>query len=155
MNLYLDAANLDDIRKDVALSRRFDKVATPLTYAPVEYLSLALGVLLVAFGGRAWIPHVEILAHHARRGGAPPPREPRGCKAKWAMPSWWNFANGHIFYSYAVRGVEYTASQDLGFLRERPARRSPIDGPRLREVRRGAIPANSIVAAEEWSGLRK
>lgn len=58
-----------------------------------------------------------------------------------------------LVYSYAVRGVEYTASQDVSRLK-------PFmpDGVALL----GAIcvkydprnPANSIVVAEEWSGLR-
>jgi len=58
-----------------------------------------------------------------------------------------------LFYSYAVRGVEYTASQDIAQL----SRRLPTD---LSAV--GAVgvkydprnPANSIVIAEEWTGLR-
>jgi hypothetical protein len=58
-----------------------------------------------------------------------------------------------LVYSYAVRGVEYTASQDVSRLRL-----FVPDGV----ASLGAIcvkydprnPANSIVLAEEWSGLR-
>jgi hypothetical protein len=58
-----------------------------------------------------------------------------------------------LVYSYAVRGVEYTASQDVSRLKPFV----PDDVASL-----GAIcvkydprnPANSIVLAEEWSGLR-
>lgn len=58
-----------------------------------------------------------------------------------------------IFYSYDVRGVEYTASQDVSLLKE------CIHGD-LSNV--GAVcvrydarnPANSIVLAESWSGIR-
>src|SRR5215472_3353589 len=58
-----------------------------------------------------------------------------------------------VFYSYDVRGVEYTASQDVSLV----AVKLP-DGLGAH----GAVsvkydprnPANSIVVAEEWSGLR-
>jgi hypothetical protein len=57
-----------------------------------------------------------------------------------------------IFFSYSVRGVEYTASQDVSALRDHV----PED---LSSVAVGVKylpqnPANSIVLAEEWSGLR-
>lgn len=59
-----------------------------------------------------------------------------------------------LFYSYDVRGVEYIASQDLTLLKEY----LPTD----LSVLIGAVsvrydpknPANSIVLAEDWSGLR-
>lgn len=59
-----------------------------------------------------------------------------------------------LFYSYEVRGVEYTASQDLSLLREYlPTDLSSLIGEV--SVRYDPkIPANSIVLAEEWSGLR-
>ena len=59
----------------------------------------------------------------------------------------------HLFYAYVVRGVEYTASQDVSLLLERVP-------PDLTEVQTVAVrydsrnPANSIVVAEHWSGLR-
>jgi len=59
-----------------------------------------------------------------------------------------------IFYCYDVRGVEYTASQDLSLLREfLPSDLSTLIG--AVSVRYDSkIPANSIVLAEEWSGIR-
>jgi hypothetical protein len=59
-----------------------------------------------------------------------------------------------VFYNYAVRGVEYTASQDLSLLQSYlPADESAFVGPVC--VRYDARnPANSIVLAEQWSGLR-
>jgi|SRR5215471_7371390 hypothetical protein len=59
-----------------------------------------------------------------------------------------------IFYSYDVRGVEYTASQDLSLLHEYlPSDLSTLIG--AVSVRYDSkIPANSIVLAEEWSGIR-
>lgn len=63
------------------------------------------------------------------------------------------FRDNFLFYSYAVRGVEYTASQDVSFLGDSVA----PDGSAMSRV---AVkydprnPANSIVVAEDWSGLR-
>ena len=58
-----------------------------------------------------------------------------------------------VFYSYLVRGVEYTASQDLARLADQPA--LDFSGISAMSVRYDARnPANSIVAAEEWNGLR-
>lgn len=59
-----------------------------------------------------------------------------------------------LFYSYDVRGVEYTASQDVSALRSLlPADSDAVNGvvyvkydPRN--------PANSIILCEGWSGLR-
>ena len=59
-----------------------------------------------------------------------------------------------LFYSYDVRGVEYTASQDLSLLKSHlPADMSVLVGAVC--VKYDAKnPANSIVLAEDWSGLR-
>ena len=60
--------------------------------------------------------------------------------------------DGLLVYSYAVRGVEYTASQDVtslrAFLPDDIAFRGPIC---VRYDPRN--PANSMVVSEEWSGL--
>jgi hypothetical protein len=58
-----------------------------------------------------------------------------------------------VFFSYSVRGMEYTASQDVSALTSHLP-------PDLSEILAVAVkylpqnPANSIVIAEEWSGLR-
>ena len=59
-----------------------------------------------------------------------------------------------IFYLYNVRGVEYTASKDIALLKQYlPSDISALVG--AISVRYDPkIPANSIVLAEEWSGLR-
>ncbi len=58
-----------------------------------------------------------------------------------------------LFYTYDVRGVEYTASQDVSRLEEFLPAELPLSAPVL--VRYDARnPANSIIIAEEWSGLR-
>ncbi len=60
-----------------------------------------------------------------------------------------------IVYEYSVRGITYTASQDISKLREL------IPGDPERLIGRPASlkyssqnPANSILLCEEWSGLR-
>ena len=59
-----------------------------------------------------------------------------------------------IFYEYSVRGVLYTASQDVTKLREQiPTDLERLIGPvSLKYSPRN--PANSIILCEEWSGLR-
>ena len=59
-----------------------------------------------------------------------------------------------IYYSYSIRGVQYTASQDVTALRER----LPGDPDKLIGIASLKYspnnPANSILVCEEWSGLR-
>ena len=58
-----------------------------------------------------------------------------------------------IFFSYSVRGVEYTASQDVSSLRDRvPRDLSVLIAVAVKYLPQN--PANSIVVAEEWSGFR-
>jgi hypothetical protein len=58
-----------------------------------------------------------------------------------------------LFYSYAVRGVEYTASQDVTALKQfLPGDLSSIGPVSVKYDARN--PANSIVIAEQWSGVR-
>jgi hypothetical protein len=59
-----------------------------------------------------------------------------------------------IFYSYSVRGVVYTASQDISQLREQiPTDLERLIGPVSLKYS-PTNPANSIIICEEWSGLR-
>lgn len=59
-----------------------------------------------------------------------------------------------LFYSYAVRGVGYTASQDVSALRQYlPPDFSVAIGPVFVKYD-PRNPANSVVLSEEWSGLR-
>jgi len=58
-----------------------------------------------------------------------------------------------LFFSYSVRGVEYTASQDVSALRHQvPRDLSALIAVGVKYMPQN--PANSIVVAEEWSGLR-
>jgi hypothetical protein len=59
-----------------------------------------------------------------------------------------------IFFTYSVRGVEYTASQDVSALKELvPRDLSALLAAAVKYLPQN--PANSIVVAEEWSGLRQ
>jgi len=59
-----------------------------------------------------------------------------------------------LYYSYSVRGVSYTASQDISKLRECiPTDPERLVGPTALKYE-PQNPANSIVLCEEWSGLR-
>jgi hypothetical protein len=59
-----------------------------------------------------------------------------------------------VLYSYAVRGVAYTASQDLSGLKHLlPSDLEAAIGPVLVKYD-GRNPANSIILAEDWCGLR-
>jgi hypothetical protein len=64
------------------------------------------------------------------------------------------FHEDTLYYTYDVRGVHYTASQDIAGLRDR----LPDDTERLGGMvtikYSGQNPANSILICEEWSGLR-
>ncbi len=58
-----------------------------------------------------------------------------------------------LVYSYAVRGVEYTSSQDISSLRAfLPEGVASMGAICVRYDPRN--PANSMVLAEGWSGLR-
>ncbi len=66
-----------------------------------------------------------------------------------------------LYYSYSIRGVQYTASQDVSALRgavnwngsRLPEDLSRLIGPcSMKYVSNN--PANSILLCEEWSGLR-
>ncbi|MBI1789336.1 MAG: hypothetical protein HYR60_17515 [Acidobacteria bacterium] len=65
-----------------------------------------------------------------------------------------DFRDPIVFYSYEVRGVAYTASQDLTGLMDR------VRAGGVRLIGHAGLkyhprnPANSILICEEWSGLR-
>jgi hypothetical protein len=124
-----------------------------LPIAPVEYISLALGALLVAIvaalGYRAWkLSRVTPEERERRR------RAVLAATGKMGDATLVEFRDNNLFYSYFVRGVEYTASQEVSALADRlPDDLSNVGAVSVKYDPRN--PANSIVVAEQWSGLRK
>jgi len=116
----------------------------------VGLLSLAAVavVLLAALGFRRWKASRVTPEERERRR-----REMLVARGKMGDAVLVEIREDLIFFSYSVRGVEYTASQDVSELREQ----LPLD---LFSVLAVAVkylpqnPANSIVLAEAWSGLR-
>ena len=122
-----------------------------LTAAELVTLALAavLVVLLAIAGYRAWL----------RSRITPEERERRRCallvatgKITDAMLVEVN--ESLVFYSYSVRGMEYTASQDISRFQSDPA--VDFSGVSAMSVKYDPRnPANSVVLAEAWSGLRR
>jgi hypothetical protein len=111
-------------------------------------LLCVLVVLLLTMAVRAWLRSRVSPAEKERRR-----RSMLHAAGKMGDANLVDIQDGLLTYSYAVRGVEYTASQDVSalkpFVPEDVASLGPICvkyDPRN--------PANSIVLAEEWSGLR-
>ena len=121
----------------------------PFAAARVVTVALAvlLAILLGIIGWRAWQRSRVTPEERERRR-----REWLAASGKMGDAVLVEIQEDLIFYSYAVRGVEYTASQDIS----RVACRAPVD---LSQVRTLSVkydpknPANSIVVAEAWSGL--
>jgi hypothetical protein len=124
-----------------------------LPNAPVEYISLALSALLVAIvaalGYRAWKTSRVTPEERERRR-----RSVLADTGKMGDAMLVEFRDNNLFYSYFVRGVEYTASQEVSSLTDRlPDDLSSVGAVSVKYDPRN--PANSIVVAEQWSGLRK
>ena len=125
-------------------------VDSPYAAAKLAVLTLAvvLAVLLATIGYRAWL----------RSRVTPEERERRrrawlAVSGKMGDAALVEIHDDLVFYSYDVRGVEYTASQDVSRL----AGKIPADlsnAPAVSVKYDPKNPANSIVVAEEWSGLR-
>ena len=116
----------------------------------VAYIAaVAAVVLVVAILLRAWLrrrPTSEELERRRRlalnQGG------------KMADGTVLDVLESTIEYSYDVRGVGYTATQDVSALLDRlPAHRLSVAGP-VGVKYDPRNPANSIVLCEDWSGLR-
>ena len=125
-------------------------LTTSFTAAEVLTIALAgvLVVLLAVIAYRAW----------KRRQISPEERERQRrlwlvSTGKMGDATLVEIRGELLFYSYLVRGVEYTASQDVSHLAERmPADLSALGPIGVKYDPRN--PANSIVIAEEWTGLR-
>ena len=114
----------------------------------IAALSALLVVLLAIFGYRAY----------QRSRVTPEERERR--RRAWLVATGKmgdavvvEMRDNLVFYSYDVRGVEYTASQDISLVAVRlPDGLGAHGAVSVKYDARN--PANSIVVAEEWSGLR-
>jgi hypothetical protein len=109
-------------------------------------LAAVLVVLLAIIGYRAWL----------RSRVTPEERERRRCEHLVAVGKindamLVEIRENLVFYSYAVRGVEYTASQDLSLLGRAPVDLTSVHSLSVKYDPRN--PANSIIMSEEWSGL--
>jgi hypothetical protein len=124
----------------------------PTDYTAAELITVALAAVLVGLlaviGYQAW-QRSRVTAEK---------RERRRCAqlvvtGKISDAMLVEIRENLVFYSYAVRGVEYTASQDISRLVDKAAVDfAGVSAMSLRYDPRN--PANSIVVAEEWSGLR-
>ena len=59
-----------------------------------------------------------------------------------------------LYYTYDVRGVHYTASQDISALRDQLPDAPERLGGMVNMKYAAQNPANSILVCEDWSGLR-
>jgi hypothetical protein len=124
---------------------------SPFAAARLAFLLLAaiLAVLLGMMAWRSW-----------QRSRIPPEERERRRRAwlvamgKMGDATLVEIRENVVIYAYAVRGVEYTATQDLSQLPDKvPADLSQL--PALGVKYDPKNPANSIVVAEEWSGMHR
>lgn len=123
-----------------------------MSYTSAEQLTIALAILLAVLVGimgyRAWKSSRITPEERERRRRAVLVRQ-----GKMGDASLVEIRDDALFYSYSVRGVEYIASQDVSTLKHLVPGDLSIVGP-LSVKYDARNPANSIVVAEEWSGIR-
>jgi hypothetical protein len=123
-----------------------------LSNPAVRAAAMALAGALLAAGAilafRAWRRSRIPAAERERRR-----REALAARGKMADAELAEICDDVLFYSYGVRGVEYIASQDVTTLQEYLPRDYSAVGP-VSVKYDPRNPANSIVVAEKWSGLR-
>ncbi len=121
------------------------------SFTAAEQTTLALGGLLLVL--------VAIMGYRAWRDSRVSPEE-RERQRRAALVAGGKMGDAtltevredHLFYAYLVRGVEYTASQDVSRLKQYvPADLSQLAAVSVRYDAKN--PANSIVVAEQWTGL--
>jgi hypothetical protein len=127
--------------------------AATLFLVPADEITLALaGVLvclLAAIFWRWWRNRLITPEERERKR-----RNDLAAKGKMGDASVIDFREGHIFYTYDVRGVEYTASQDISAIAQLvPADLALAVGHVLVKYD-PRNPANSVILSEEWSGFR-
>ena len=119
---------------------------TPAQWAAVA-VSGALFVLAGVLAYRAWKASRITPDERERRR-----RSALVAAGKMGDASLTEIREHFLFYAYLVRGVEYTASQDISGLLDRvPADLSVVTSVSVRYDPKN--PANSIVVSEQWTGL--
>src|SRR5664279_4158137 len=126
--------------------------ALALSYPAAEAVTLTLAIVLLVLvaliGYRAWRNSRVTTEERERRR-----RVALVARGKMGDATLVDVCDDLVFYSYAVRGVEYTACQDVSRLRPNmPADLSGVGPVSVKYDSRN--PANSIVVAEAWTGLR-
>ena len=126
--------------------------ALAFSFSAAEIVTLALaGVLLLLvglIGYRAWQRSRITPSERERRR-----REILVARGKISDANLVEIRDELVFYCYYVRGVEYIASQDVSALMELMPPDLSIIGP-VSVKYDARNPANSIVLAESWSGIR-
>jgi hypothetical protein len=120
-----------------------------LTAADGVTLALAgvLVVLVAIMGYRAWLASRVSPEERERQR-----RAVLVAHGKMGDATLTEVREDHLFYAYLVRGVEYTASQDVSLLKQYvPPDLSQLAAVSVRYDPRN--PANSIVLSEQWTGL--
>ena len=122
--------------------------SNPAVRAVVPALAGALLATGAILGFRAW-RRSRITAEERERRR----REALAARGKMADAELAEIRDDVLFYSYGVRGVEYIASQDVTMLRDYLPRDYSDVGP-VSVKYDPRNPANSILVAEQWTGLR-
>jgi hypothetical protein len=111
-------------------------------------LAVVLVVLLAIIGFRAWKRSRVSPAERERLR-----RDALVAAGKMGDATLMEIRDDLLVYSYDVRGMEYTASQDIALLKPYlPSDLSALASVSVKYDARN--PANSIVLAEGWTGLR-
>ena len=122
--------------------------SNPIVRATALALAGAIVITSAVLGYRAWQRSRVSPEERERRR-----REMLAARGKMGDATLVEIRDELLFYSYDVRGVEYTASQDVAKLQDYlPPDFSAIGSVSVKYDARN--PANSIVLAEQWSGLR-
>ena len=122
--------------------------SNPAVRAVALVLAGALLVTGAILAYRAW-QRSRITAEERERRR----RDTLAARGKMADAELAEIRDDVLFYSYGVRGVEYIASQDVTTLQNYlPQDYSEVGPVSVKYDPRN--PANSILVAEQWSGLR-
>ena len=110
-------------------------------------LALTLGAILFAIGYQAW-KRSRVTPEERERLR----RDALVAEGKMGDATLMEVRDDFLVYSYNVRGIEYTASQEIAVLKQHvPSDLSALASVSVKYDPRN--PANSIVLAEHWSGL--